>query len=287
MFRGLGSTILFIALITMAMLWPWAGLDAICAEQEQSAIKKPQWLLIVMTPGGEFKGYRKLKGIINSIRPDFECVAIPYRSMTIDLVTELDPEFIILGPQGIPWCKYTGRIGVHLQSFLWMLPYMAKELKIPILGICGGHQTLAMSFGGKVGPIRAESGDCLPYTSERQLGAVNLQRLEKDMLFAGIGPVIRIRQSHYDEVKELPPDFVLLAWEQTSPNQIMRHVEWPVYGIQGHPELPDRRLNHGAALIRNFLEISSNHNILHRKKNQPQATEYYPIPGPMAPSNLW
>lgn len=287
MSSGLKSTILLILLITVVILFRSSGANVRAAEENPETKRKPQWLLIVMTPGGEFKGYRKLKGIINSIRPDFECVTIPYRSMTIDLVSQVDPEFIILGPQGIPWCKYTGRIGVHLQSFLWMLPYIAEDLKIPILGICGGHQTLAMSFGGKVGPIRAESGDCLPYTSERQLGAVNLQRLEQDMIFAGIGPVIRIKQSHYDEVKELPPNFVLLAWEQTSPNQIMRHLNRPVYGIQGHPELADRRLNHGAALIRNFIEIAANHNTLQRKENQPQTTEYFPGPGPVAPSNLW
>lgn len=227
---------------------------------------KDQWLLVVMTPGGELNGYKKLKRTVQSIKPDMECLSVPYRSITIDLVERIDPAFIILGPQGIPWCKYTGRIGVHLQSFLWVLPYVAEELNIPILGICGGHQALAMAFGGKVGPIRAESGDCLPYTSERQLGLIGLTRLKDDLIFSGVGPRIYIKQSHYDEVKVLPEEFILLAREEASPNQIIRHSYHPVYGIQGHPELADSRSNHGAVLIRNFMAIAANHNSIHAKR---------------------
>jgi GMP synthase (glutamine-hydrolysing) len=246
---------------------------------------KDQWLLVVMTPGGELNGYKKLKRTVQSIKPKMECLSVPYRSITIDLVERIDPAFIILGPQGMPWCKYTGRIGVHLQSFLWILPYVAEELNIPILGICGGHQALAMAFGGKVGPIRAESGDCLPYTSERQLGLIGLTRLKDDLIFAGVGPRIYVKQSHYDEVKVLPGEFVLLAREEASPNQIMRHAYHPVYGIQGHPELADSVSNHGAVLIRNFLASAANHNKIHAKR----AKDYRGVSPsrPFSSSQLW
>jgi hypothetical protein len=124
-------------------------------------------------------------------------------------------------------------------------------MNIPILGICGGHQALALAFGGKVGPIRAGEDDCMPYTRERQGGVVPLTLTTTDPIFRGIDGKLRILESHFDEVKVLPPGFVLLASDKLSPNQVMRHPTKPVYGVQGHPEsstvLGLRRI-----LIRNF-----------------------------------
>jgi GMP synthase (glutamine-hydrolysing) len=266
-------------------------LPSLCPALPDSAagasFKKDKWLLVVMTPGGELNGYGKLRRTVESARPGLDCVCAPYGRVTIDLVREIDPEFIILGPQGLPWCRYTGRIGVQLQSFLWTLPYVAEEMNIPMLGICGGHQAIAMAFGGKVGPIRASTGDCLPYTSQGQLGLISLQRTEDDLLFAGMGDKIYLKQSHYDEVKILPKEFILLAWDKISPNQIMRHAHRPVYGIQGHPELRDSRLNHGAALIRNFLEIAATHNSILRSPRSKGASRGSAPPSATPPWRLW
>jgi len=173
---------------------------------------------------------------------------------------EIQPSFIVLSPQSTPWCRYTGAVGVALQNFLWTLPLLAEEMNIPILGICGGHQALAIAFGGKVGPIRGGQHDCMPYIRDRQGGVIGLKLTAPDPIFQGVEGELRISSSHYDEVKVMPPGFVLLASDKNSPIQIMRHPKRPVYGIQGHPERYDTNRPYGGILIRNFLTIAQTHN---------------------------
>ncbi|MGB9617754.1 MAG: glutamine amidotransferase-related protein, partial [Desulfomonilaceae bacterium] len=180
--------------------------------------------------------------------------------VTLDLIAEIQPEFIILSPQGTPWCRYTGRRAVELQNFLWTLVAAVEQMHVPVLGVCGGHQALSLAFGGKVGPIRAGEDDCMPYTRDRQSGAVTLTQKTPDPIFTGIEDHFRIVQSHYDEVKALPANFTLLAEDKVSPNQIMRHRERPVYGIQGHPESSRSSDSPGTKLIRNFLDIAAGYN---------------------------
>jgi GMP synthase (glutamine-hydrolysing) len=183
-----------------------------------------------------------------------------FSKVTYELIADMKPEFIILSPQGTPWCRYTGEKGVALQNFLWTLPVFAEELNIPMLGICGGHQALALAFGGKVGPIRAMEDDCMPYSRERQSGVIPLTLNAEDPIFSGMGKNLRILESHYDEVKVLPPGFVLLASDKISRNQIMRHPTKPVYGIQGHPEYFYGNRPDGGIFIKNFLKIAESYN---------------------------
>jgi len=196
-------------------------------------------------------------------------IIVPFRRFTAELVTGTQPSFIILSPQSTPWCRYTGEDGVALQNFLWTIPLIAEEMNVPILGICGGHQALALAFGGKVGPIRAGEDDCLPYSSERSRGIIPLTLDAPDPIFRGVGQAPRITASHYDEVKVLPPGFVVLASGGICPIQIMRHPTRPVYGIQGHPERFQGDRPDGAILIRNFLEIARIHNQAVRNLGRP------------------
>jgi GMP synthase (glutamine-hydrolysing) len=200
---------------------------------------------------------------------------VGFRECTPEYVLARDPEFIVLSPQGTPWCRYAGVEGVALQNFLWTLPWIAEELNIPILGICGGHQALALAFGGKVGPIRAGEFDCLPYSRGKQAGVAPLNIVAPDPIFKGIEGQIHITQSHFDEVKVLPPGFMLLASEKLSPIQIMRHRTRPVYGIQGHPEHFHKGRPEGGALLANFLAIARAHNESVRKVGAP-------APGPLS-----
>ena len=68
-----------------------------------------------------------------------------------------------LSPNGIPWCKYRGKNGQDLENFFKSLQVIIEDMQIPVIGICGGHQALALAFGGKVGPIRGGEDDCFPY----------------------------------------------------------------------------------------------------------------------------
>jgi GMP synthase (glutamine-hydrolysing) len=227
------------------------------------------WLMVSLAPYSAARGGMRAYSVIRRLSGNPHGIMLHFSEVTPELVAEKKPEFIILSPQGTPWCKYSGERGIALQNFLWTLPLLAEEMNIPILGICGGHQALALAFGGKVGPIRAGEDDCMPYSRDRQGGVVPLTLKMPDPLFLGLDGRLRIVESHYDEVKVLPRGFVLLASDRFSPNQIIRHPTKPVYGIQGHPEYFSEGRPDGGMLIRNFLRIAATHNETLRKAQLP------------------
>ena len=218
------------------------------------------WILVGLSPRGCVGGCRKVFSVIRDLSGNRKGIIVPFRKLTPELVMEMEPEFIVLSPQGTPWCRYSGDDAVALQNMLWTIPLLAEEMNVPILGICGGHQALALAFGGKVGPIRAVEDDCLPYTRTRRKGLLPLERTVQDPIFHGLPRGLLVRASHYDEVKQVPPGFVVLASHRVSPIQIMRHPTRPVYGIQGHPEYFRPGCPDGGVLIRNFLQIARSHN---------------------------
>ncbi|MFC1834404.1 type 1 glutamine amidotransferase [Thermodesulfobacteriota bacterium] len=219
-----------------------------------------RWLMINMSTHEHSRMGRKMFRVVKTLSGNPHGKIIHFTKLSPELLAESDPEFIVLGPQSTPWCRYKGARGIALQNFLWLLPVVAEEMNIPILGVCGGHQALAMAFGGRVGPIRGGEEDCLPYNRARQSGVIPITRTAPDPLFRGMENKLRIRQNHYDEVKALPPGFLLLGSQKMSPIQIMRHPTRPVYGIQGHVEYFRRNCPDGGTIIRNFLDIARNHN---------------------------
>ncbi|MGC8658744.1 MAG: glutamine amidotransferase-related protein [Desulfomonilaceae bacterium] len=218
------------------------------------------WIMVGLSPDGCPGGCRHLRSVICEMSGNRNVVTLDFKTATFEMISDLDPEFMVLSPQGTPWCRYTGSNGVALQNFLWLIPQIAEELDVPILGICGGHQAIALAFGGKVGPIRSGIDDCMPYSRERQSGVTQLSQKARDPIFIGLDDKIRIVESHYDEVKELPPGFVLLASEKISRNQIIRHPYKPIYGIHGHPESFLGSRPDGGTLLRNFIHIADSYN---------------------------
>lgn len=250
--------------------------DKASRDTELAQKARRPWLMIGLSPDGCARGCRNLFSVVKNLSGNPNGIIEHFSRVTLDYLLEIQPEFLVLSPQGTPWCKYTGPNGVDLQNFLWTLPVAAEELDIPILGVCGGHQALALAFGGKVGPIRAGEFDCMPYSRERQGGVVPLTVTAPDPIFRGTDGPLRIVMSHYDEVKVLPPGFVLLASEKVSPNQIIRHPSRPVYGIQGHPEHFRSGHPDGGVLIRNFLKIAGtfNETVRHLRRAEPKLLSF-------------
>lgn len=117
------------------------------------------------------------------------------------------------------------------------------RVDVPILGICGGHQALAIAYGGEV----AKSG--------RHIEAFRTVELEdKDHLLAGLTAKIRVMQSHYEEVKRLPPKFVRIAKSKDTKIEAMKHEEKLVYGVQFHPERWNEENQAGKRILENFIE---------------------------------
>jgi len=116
--------------------------------------------------------------------------------------------------------------------------------KIPTLGVCLGHQAIGEAYGGKI--IRAE---------RIMHGKTSMISHDNKGIFKGIpNPFEAIRyHSLIVEKDSLPDCFETTAWTKEGEIMGIRHREYPVYGVQFHPEsiLTDA----GTALLRNFLNI--------------------------------
>jgi GMP synthase (glutamine-hydrolysing) len=255
--KGCALSLFFLGIFTFLTINDLFAKDRAAKSATVSA--RP-WIMVTMSASPHSGSGGRAFSVIKEMSGNPNGKVVHFSQVTYEMIADMRPAFIILGPQGTPWCRYTGETGIALQNFLWTLPLVAEDLNIPILGICGGHQALALAFGGKVGPVRADEDDCMPYTRDRQGGVVPLTVKTEDPIFSGIDGKLKIVESHYDEVKVLPPGFVLLASEKVSRNQIIRHPTRPVYGIQGHPECFHGSRSAGGMLIRNFLTIASAHN---------------------------
>ena len=117
------------------------------------------------------------------------------------------------------------------------------ELAQPLLGICLGHQLLAHEWGGRV-----EKGASAEY------GITKIIVDEPDQLFKGLPRSFNAWVSHFDEVKELPGEFVPLAHSRTCRVEAMRHESMEIFGVQFHPEV--WHTENGERIIANFLLLS-------------------------------
>jgi GMP synthase (glutamine-hydrolysing) len=117
-----------------------------------------------------------------------------------------------------------------------------KELEIPILGVCLGHQLIAELFGGEVG-----KGSVGGYAE------VEVTIVEKNEIFEGLPDRLKVWASHSDEVKRIPENFKLLATSEICRVEAMRHKTKPIYGVQWHPEV--YHTEKGKELYKNFVNI--------------------------------
>ncbi len=154
-------------------------------------------------------------------------------------------------------------------SELYGLYDLLHAVKIPVLGICGGHQLLAHVFTEDFRTVEAISDepmrrlqpgepDWAPdyhpgYFVESGMQPVTI--IHPDPLFAGLPEIFYVRQLHFCEVKTLPPQFRLLASNDHCRLQAMRHLRRPLYGVQFHPELYTDYYPDGRQILSNFFAM--------------------------------
>lgn len=169
--------------------------------------------------------------MVGSIDPDIK--VIRNDEMTIEEIRGLRPDRIILSPgPGFP-----KDAGICVEA--------ARELgkKIPLLGVCLGHQSICEAFGATVS-----------YAKKLMHGKQSEITLDTDCpIFKGMKPVIPAARYHsLAAVRKTMPECLKVTAE-TADGEIMAvmHRDYPIYGVQFHPEsilTPD-----GAEILKRFI----------------------------------
>lgn len=117
--------------------------------------------------------------------------------------------------------------------------------RLPILGVCLGHQCIGQVFGGEV--VR---------NWRVMHGKVSPIRHDGSGVFAGLSDPFEATRYHSLVIRKESfhhPDFVVCAWTEEGEIMGVRHREWPLFGVQFHPE---SFLTHeGPRLLENFLRL--------------------------------
>jgi GMP synthase (glutamine-hydrolysing) len=203
--------------------------------------------LVDNTINGTGASPRELQAALKRIRPDLEMVVESFRATSLQRVEELSPSHIILSGQSDPWDRYSTESLVGVFDVI-------RNANQPILGVCGGHQQIALAFGAPVG-LMERVGPGEGYEgAKRERGFLEVET-DGDGIFGGLPLSITVWHSHCDEVKQLPPGFRRTAYNETCAIQAMQHTERPVFGVQFHPELFDEAYPQGRVVVENFLNL--------------------------------
>jgi len=118
--------------------------------------------------------------------------------------------------------------------------------RIPLLGVCLGHQCIGAAFGARI--VRAEPVH----------GKVSRIRHGEQDLFAGLpSPLVATRyHSLVIDADSLPHELAATAWTSRGLLMALRHRTRPMWGVQFHPEAV--LTTHGHAVLRNFLALGRN-----------------------------
>ena len=170
--------------------------------------------------------------LIGEVNPDIQVSRND--KITIDEIAELNPECIILSPgPGKP-----ENAGICID--------IVKEFhdKIPILGVCLGHQAICSAFGGRIS-----------HAKRLMHGKSSKISLDYDFIFKELPSEISVGRYHsLSLVKDTLPECLEIISKSKDDGEIMavKHKDFNIYGLQFHPEsilTPD-----GLTILRNFME---------------------------------
>jgi anthranilate synthase component 2 len=169
--------------------------------------------------------------LIGTIDPDIK--AVRNDAMTVKEIEELAPKAIILSP------------GPGKPSDAGICEEVVKELgaKIPILGVCLGHQSICEVYGGTVS-----------HAKHLMHGKQSDAKIDPEApIFKGLPETVKVARYHSLSLvpETLPSCLKVIATADDGEIMAVQHKEYPVYGLQFHPEsimTPD-----GLAMLGNFL----------------------------------
>lgn len=203
--------------------------------------------LVDNTIDGRGASPRELRAVLSRMREGVEILTEPYHAVSLKRLETLRPSHIVLSGQSHPWDQYSG-------ASLHGVFEVIKKATQPILGVCGGHQQIALAYGAPIDLMaRLEPGEGYE-GAKRERGYFPVETSGKG-IFKGLPTEVTVWHSHFDEVKALPKGFKRTAWNETCPIQAMEHTDRPVFGVQFHPELFDDEHLDGRQILENFMQI--------------------------------
>jgi anthranilate synthase component 2 len=115
--------------------------------------------------------------------------------------------------------------------------------KLPILGVCLGHQAIGAAFGGSI--IRAQ---------QLMHGKTSVITTTRQGVFADLPEQFTVNRYHSLAIEKssCPKALAVTAWTDDGEIMGVRHKELPIQGVQFHPE--SILTEHGHAMLKNFLE---------------------------------
>ncbi len=115
--------------------------------------------------------------------------------------------------------------------------------KLPILGVCLGHQSIGAAFGGSI--VRAQ---------QLMHGKTSVITTTREGVFSDLPEQFTVNRYHSLAIAraDCPDVLSVTAWTDDGEIMGVRHKELPIQGVQFHPE--SILSEHGHALLRNFLE---------------------------------
>ena len=167
---------------------------------------------------------------ISEIR--FDVTIIRNDKISIEDIQKLKPDAIIFSP------------GPGKPSDAGMMETIIKTYyrKIPMLGICLGHQAIAEVFGSRI-----------THAKEMKHGEVSaIDQQQPSILFEGIAHTFDAGRYHSLVVEDLADDLEVIAQSKQGEIMALQHKQYPVYGVQFHPEsllTPD-----GKTILKNFMK---------------------------------
>lgn len=170
----------------------------------------------------------------------------------------------------LPWAiVYSGRGSAYDVDAVLETPTLRDAIlntNVPQLGICGGHQIIASYYGSRIDAIRKlrdNEPDTHPDNSPgyfKEMGVYPVGITKQDLLFEGMGTVIRVIQSHHWEVKELSPTLKIIASNNEVRIQAFTDPNRCLYGVQFHPERYTDEYPDGRDVLKNFFAVARDNN---------------------------
>jgi GMP synthase (glutamine-hydrolysing) len=203
--------------------------------------------LVDNTIDGQGASPREITAALTRLRPGLKITVERFQDVSLSRVDELKPSHIILSGQSHPWNNYTQESQAGVFDVI-------RHAQQPILGLCGGHQQIALAYDAPVAVMRRLAPGSGYEGCLRERGFFEVET-DREAIFEGLPRRVTVWHSHYDEVKELPPSFKRTASNETCPIQAMQHTSRPVFSVQFHPELFDEDHPHGRRIVENFLDL--------------------------------